>query len=330
MQEPIFLLKSVVNSFVIPESVQLRCEGLVDTLDINGCYLSNSKVLFEFYNLLIPYIDDPSWCWRYGEQIDASDMDSIHLALITCESVSDFLGIGCNYSNLYTTVSSSLKLENNCYCLKFKMPDIYRNLAWFHIHVISAYVVKLLTNQFGINIENIKISVPLPKESNLLAPKLREIYSQSDNTSFTISIPASLYTNKNIKYNSAIHSRAIDECKIKASVYNRFEKISGNILAIFMRYSDQLPLIEEVAQQLDTSARNMRKKLAEENTSFKKLAIDYKFFRSCHFLKHSNLHIDEIGYKAGYSCPSNFRRAFVKMFGMTPSSYRKDHQSDSP
>ncbi len=328
MQEPIFLLKSVVNSFVIPESVQLRCEGLVDTLDINGCFLSNSKVLFEFYNLLIPHIDDPDWCWRYGEQIDASDMDSIHLALITCESVSDFFDICCDYSNLYTTVSSSLILENNHYVLKFKMPDIYRNLAWFHIHVISAYVVKLLTNQFGINIENIKISVPLSTESNLVAQKLREVCSQFDNPSFTISIPASLYTNKNIKHNTVIYNRAIDDCKTKSAIYNRSEKFSGNILSIFMGHSDHPPLIEEVAKQLNTSARNIRKKLAQENTSFKKLALDYKFFRSCHFLKHSSLHIDEIGYKAGYSCPSNFRRAFVKIFGMTPSMYRKDHQSE--
>ena len=330
MQEPIFLLKSVVNSFAIPEPVQLRCEELVNTLDINGSYLSNSKILFEFYNLLLPYIDDPGWCWRYGEQIDASDIDSIHLASITCESVSDFMDICCDYSNLYTTVSSSFKFKNNCYYLKFKIADIYKNLAWFHIHVISAYIVKLLTNQFGINIDNIKITVPLPKESNLVAPKLREICNHFDHPSFSISIPASLSTNKNIKYNAPMLNKAIDDCKTKAAIYNRSEKFSANILAIFLEHSDKPPLIEEVARQLDTSARNIRKKLAQENTSFKKLALDYKFSLSCHFLKHSSLHIDEIGYKAGYSCPSNFRRAFVKIFGMTPSLYRKDHQSELP
>ncbi|MEH6344262.1 MAG: AraC family transcriptional regulator [Bermanella sp.] len=329
MLEPIFLFRSAANSFDVPAPIRLKCEELGQLLDANGTYSSNSKFLFEFYNLLIPYITDPDWCWQYGEQLNASDIDSINLVLITCESVSELMNLCCSYSHLYTTVSTSYEISNNNCKVEFVIPSIFQGQRWFHIHIVTAYMVSLLNRQFGVDIKDIAISIPLSQHNKLIANKLRSICRKFNHDCFTINFPAKYITNKNIKHNPIIHRRAVDECKNKAAFFNQSDNISEKILTLLSGALDSTPSINEIAKLLNTSERNIRKKLIKENTSFRTLVLDYKFIRSCSLLKHSTLKIDEIGIKVGYSSPSSFRRAFSKKYGMTPSSYRKRLQ-DNP
>ena len=329
MQEPIFLFESVLSSFYVPESVKLNCKNLVHSLGENSTYISSSETLFDLYNLLIPCIDDPDWCWRYGEQISVCDIDSVWLALITCKSVSELLHIYSTYSSFYTPVTANYAVIKNKHQLTFKAPGKFYGQTWFHVHVVTAYTISLLKDQFGVDGKCISVSVPLSKKSHLIANKLRDCCDQYDSNFFTISLPDECLDNKNIKYNQTIYNRAIKECESKATIYDRSEITSEKILAIFKNSCTQLPSLDEVAKQLNTSARNIRKKMLEENTSFKKLSNDYKFSRSCHFLKYSDLHIEEISHKIGYSCASNFRRAFINNYGMSPSAYRQQFIDDS-
>ncbi|MEH6347635.1 MAG: helix-turn-helix transcriptional regulator [Bermanella sp.] len=329
MQEPIFLFESVLSSFDVPEPVRLSCKKLVHSLGENSTYISNSETLFDFYNLLIPCIDDPDWCWRYGEKISVCDMDSAWLALITCKSVSELLYIYSTYSSFYTPVTASYEMIKDKHQLTFKAPGKFYGQSWFHVHVVTAYTISLLKEQFGVNAKDISVTVPLSKKSNLIANKLRDYCDQYDSSFFTISLSDKCVNNKNFKYNPIIYNRAIKECESKAVIYDGSENTSDKILALFKSSGDQILSLDEVAKQLNTSARNVRKKMLEENTSFKKLSNNYKFSRSCHFLKYSDLHIEDIGHKIGYSCPSNFRRAFIKNYGVSPSAYRQQFIDDS-
>ncbi len=329
MQEPIFLFEAVVKSFDVPESVRLKCEKLVNSLGKNSPYISNSKTLFDFYNLLIPCIDDPDWCWRYGEQINACDIDSAWIALITGKSVSELLYIYCTYSSLYTPFTASYELVAGKLQLKFNAPDNFYGQTWFHVHVITAYTVNILKETFGVNPENISVSVPLSIKNDLTAIKLRECCEQYNANSLTISLAAGCLNNRNSKYNPIVYNRAIEECKNVAAIHETSESTSEKILAILTDASEYPPSLDEVAKRLNTSARSIRRKMLEENTSFKKLSNDYKFNRSCQFLKYSKLSVEDIAHRIGYSCPSNFRRAFIKKYGVSPSAFRKQFIDDS-
>ena len=323
MQEPIFLFEAVVNTFDVPVPIRLRCEKLVHSLGEYSTCKSSSKTLFDFYNLLIPCIDNPEWCWQYGEQINVSDIDSAWLALITCKSVSELLTIYCAYSSLYTPVTASYEVVNEKIQLKFKAPEKFYGQAWFHVHIVTAYTVSLLKKQFGVNTEDISVCVPLSNGSNLISNELKGYCKQYNSNSFTINFPRTCLNNRNQKYNSVVYNRAIGECQNMATIHDDFENISKKIFAIFNSSIDQIPSLDVVAKQLNTSTRNIRKKMLEENTSYKKLSVEYRFTRSCQFLKYSNLSIEDVGHRVGYSCPSNFRRAFIKKYGVSPSAYRK-------
>jgi AraC-like DNA-binding protein len=84
---------------------------------------------------------------------------------------------------------------------------------------------------------------------------------------------------------------------------------------------------ELAAKRLNMSVRNLHRKLAEENTSFKVLLDTIRHDLSRRYLK-NNMSISDITYSLGFVDQSSFSRAFKRWTGQSPSQYRKD-QSDS-
>ena len=81
--------------------------------------------------------------------------------------------------------------------------------------------------------------------------------------------------------------------------------------------------IEECASLLAMSMTSFRRKLAQEETSFK--LIQNKFLNELCIdaLLTEHTHIDSLAIKLGYSERATFERAFRKKFGVTPSQFKK-------
>lgn len=87
------------------------------------------------------------------------------------------------------------------------------------------------------------------------------------------------------------------------------------------RIKGNLPTIEEVAIQLNMSARTLQLKLKNENKTFRELADEVRRDIAITHLKARALNISEIAYLLGFSEISSFSSAFKKWTGTTPSAY---------
>ena len=56
--------------------------------------------------------------------------------------------------------------------------------------------------------------------------------------------------------------------------------------------------------------------------TFKELLQEKRLTQAAYFLKHTSLHVDEIGEAVGYSNLSYFHRIFQEKYGLTPKKYR--------
>lgn len=83
------------------------------------------------------------------------------------------------------------------------------------------------------------------------------------------------------------------------------------------------PSIEIIAQQFGMSSRTLRRKLSQEHTSYQQILDHVRFHLSRHYLCSTQMNIDEISERVGYSDSANFRHAFRKWSGDSPSHYRK-------
>ncbi len=104
------------------------------------------------------------------------------------------------------------------------------------------------------------------------------------------------------------------------------EKVYGSHVYSLLR-SHQLPLptLGDIAQSLHMSERTLNRRLQDEGTSFRELrgeAID-RWARQ--YLEQTDLSVEAVAATLGYQDAANFRRAFRKRVGQTPSQYRQTH-----
>ncbi|MGA2553120.1 MAG: AraC family transcriptional regulator [Burkholderiaceae bacterium] len=87
------------------------------------------------------------------------------------------------------------------------------------------------------------------------------------------------------------------------------------------------PTFEEVAEHLFMTTRTLRRKLADEGTSFRQIFAETRQYVAHRYL--TGLSIEDIAEVIGFSESSNFRHAFKRWTGMTPQEAREDARIQS-
>lgn len=94
---------------------------------------------------------------------------------------------------------------------------------------------------------------------------------------------------------------------------------------LILRAPSDFPSLSEVANQLYTTPRTLRRKLADQGTSYQQILNDVRKSLAIKFLRETQLSMEEIAERVGFSDSRNFRQAFKKWTDTTPSSHRAHH-----
>jgi AraC-like DNA-binding protein len=95
-------------------------------------------------------------------------------------------------------------------------------------------------------------------------------------------------------------------------------KIRQNLMLNLMRPMN----FEEVAKNLNMSARTLRRKLREENTSFRQLVDELRRDFALRYLRDTDLTVEDIAETLGFSDAANFRHAFRRWTNTAPHEFR--------
>ena len=82
--------------------------------------------------------------------------------------------------------------------------------------------------------------------------------------------------------------------------------------------------LPEVAEQLAMSPRTLKRRLAEQGLDFRTLLEEARHARALDLLRSTELSLDEIAERLGYSDVANFGRAFRRWAGTSPAARRKE------
>ncbi|MDM0001992.1 AraC family transcriptional regulator [Variovorax sp. J22P240] len=85
---------------------------------------------------------------------------------------------------------------------------------------------------------------------------------------------------------------------------------------------DDLPRAEQMAGQLHLSTRTLHRRLVDAGTSYQAIIDGIRERLAIEFLERTDLSVDEIAERSGFSDVSNFRKAFKKWTGQTPAYFR--------
>lgn len=81
--------------------------------------------------------------------------------------------------------------------------------------------------------------------------------------------------------------------------------------------------LDQLAQQLDCSARTLQRKLAKTGQSFQEVLDELRFDLASVYMSRPELEIVDVALLCGFSEHSAFTRAFTRWAGMPPSDFRK-------
>ena len=98
--------------------------------------------------------------------------------------------------------------------------------------------------------------------------------------------------------------------------------IREQIIAILKKMQPEIPSQDTVAEQLNLSQSSLYRKLKMADTSYQKIVDQYRCQQALEYLNNSDLSVTKIAEIVGFSDSSNFRRAFKKWTGTTPSELR--------
>ncbi|MCK5880276.1 MAG: AraC family transcriptional regulator [Sinobacterium sp.] len=102
----------------------------------------------------------------------------------------------------------------------------------------------------------------------------------------------------------------------ESSIQTRIQAIVGN------DFSKDFPTLEEVSSQLNMSARTLRRRLKDEETSYQEFKDQLRMEAAKIYLKRPGLKINAVAALMGFDEPSAFHRAFKKWTTQTPGEYR--------
>ncbi len=86
----------------------------------------------------------------------------------------------------------------------------------------------------------------------------------------------------------------------------------------------KVPSVDEVARLFGITGWTLRRRLADEDTSYSAIRKRVQLCLATEFLQRSDLTINEVANLANFSDAGAFRRAFQQWTGRSPSAYRED------
>lgn len=99
--------------------------------------------------------------------------------------------------------------------------------------------------------------------------------------------------------------------------------LSGEVYQLLLRNPGQFPAMTAVAAKLGLQERTLRRRLAAEETTYGAIVDDVRRKLTIEYLQTTQMSVDDVAWKVGFSDSANLRRAVRRWCSMTVSEIRQ-------
>ncbi len=315
------LAKNGVNSVVLLKGTEIPPHELN-----NRDYKVNKDQIVTFYRnvlaLRIPVISI-----LLGESIKVNNYGLYGCTLLCCKGLRSTLEYSIRYHNLTTkTVSMSLHVDEKSGYSSFRFEDLLlaNDLTKFNIELQCAIVLSLVReclNSKAFVFDELTFTFDKPKNYQLYEEHFQcPISYDSPYNEFVLTNDKLLLATP--RSNPFAMPLLLDKCDMvlnSIAAKNEFLITVNQWVAANMH---KALCAEDLANYLCITQRTLRRKLSAQGTSFRCIIQEFRCEAAKKLILETRLTIEDIGYSIGFSDVSNFRAAFKKWTGQTPSSMR--------
>lgn len=118
------------------------------------------------------------------------------------------------------------------------------------------------------------------------------------------------------------HAMASEICEQILAEVNRGGGVAADIRRLLIEQPGRYPNIDVIAEELSIHPRALRRRLEAEETSYRDILADVRRRLAIEYLRKTKMTNEEIASRLGYSDAANFRHAFLRWTGKSPSDFR--------
>lgn len=128
---------------------------------------------------------------------------------------------------------------------------------------------------------------------------------------------------KPLKLANALAKKVLEaECAELSARLRDYSSLADRIRHEISFGPDGYPTLEQLARRINFSPRTIRRRLTMEDTSYKDILSGMRRTQAMHLIRSTDLPMEKIADKLGYSDVANFYHAFKGWTGGTPGSFR--------
>ena len=275
---------------------------------------------------------DPTIAFRAGQHMHVSAYGMYGYALLSSTTVAEAIEFAERYLRVhgpFCRMAVSRDADEVVYLLHpMYWPDPAEDTHRFAVEfALAAYLTSLrdLTAQ-AFRFSRVALAYPAPRHvgayrSLLDCPLL---FDQRENE---IHYAASWGDMSLALADPRSHAMARETCERLLGEVNRAGGVATDIRRILIEQPGQYPNIESIAARLEMHPRALRRRLEAEQTSYRDLLAEVRARLAIEYLRTTHMTNEEIASRLGYSDAANFRHAFTRWTGKSPSDFRSAERS---
>jgi AraC-like DNA-binding protein len=270
---------------------------------------------------------DPALALHLGQQPNLGELGIWGYAIISSPTLGEANQVAMQFWELNgSLVTISYKKENDCSTWEihpaFPM-DSPRTWIFAVEELLSTFFsgADFIANQ-EFQITEILLSYPDPGHGDLYREMFNcPVYFSRDADLFRICFPfEDIPTSMGNPQLAAICKQQCQEflAKLKGS-----DELIGSIRDAIIASLGQFPRLPEIAGQLAMSPRTLRRRLFERNTTYQHILDEIRVELAKEYIVTTNLSVDQIASRIGFSEATTLRRAFKKWTGLKIKEFRR-------
>jgi AraC-like DNA-binding protein len=315
------------NDMGLDTSDILRKYGFsMDHLDPFG--LIDPATELKIFNELVPNIDDPLCGLKLGQQFGLVGYGPLTLLLMTAPTAYDACRLGVHYQDLtYLYGKIELDLRPNHSGLNIRVSPLPETVRTLLIDRDLAGTYRLLLDILKLVNSSVELTeVWIPHDDQGQADHYESFFgckvrfnmpfSRLEIPSVDLSLP---FPQANpLAFN--LYKAQCDNLLLERAQSPK--DLANQVQSYLELFEYQFPDQQQVAAFLAIPQRSLRRYLKSQSTSYQKLLTQVRFNKAKDLLLNTQLTIDHIADRLGYSEPASFNHAFSRWANISPTRFR--------
>lgn len=319
-------LVQLAERWNVARTALLEGTGLVESQLEDPQVRVSPAAMWSLLQRALALTNEPALGFYLGLQLKLSSHGSVGFAAMTAATLRDALLVAERYLTLrapFLTLHLTVEDEHATLTLGDSFPDVA--LRTFVTEALFTALVQMAHSLLGRSVGGL---FELAYAEPAYFPGFSHLWggpARFDRNESRLLFPKGLL-DEPLRMADAVAARqAVAECERELATLHQTSSLLASVRSQLGEDPRGFPSLTELAHKRHVSPRTLKRRLAEQHTSYQRLLDELRRDRALKLLEVKSHTIEEIAVRLGYSDAANFNRAFRRWLGVSPSRWRAQH-----